>query len=243
MIKKLMNGIVTGLAALTLSGCAVYLKPKIPEDFSVVPEYRVGMDAFYTKATVSRELRTTPVHPSDASFLSGSTTTRNPSGPGGAVKAGVAASVGVPDFRVYVGGDLKYSGLSLIDARKQQSSDPRPPEQGSFVDTRLLQSYTVMPLAGLEATVGKFIFRLEGGMPYSRFDVESGHERYGRFDPVQHERWAGWGKHVRADVLFKTSEKWYAGGSLGYEHFDAEFAGEKSDIDSFFGAVQIGVKF
>ncbi len=243
MIKKLMRGVITGLAALTLSGCGIYMKPKdVPQDFSVCPEYRVGMDGFYTKANVSRQLRTTPAHPNDP-FLSGSTTTGNPSGFDVVPKVGVVASAGVPQFRAYAGGDLRYSVFSLIDARKQQDSDTRPREQGSFVDTQLIPTYTVLPLVGLEATLDKFTFRVEAGLPYAGFKVRSGHERYSKFEKVQEDRWAGWGEHIKADVLYKISDGWRAGGSLGYEHFDAEFGGEKSDIKSILGFLQFEYKF
>ncbi len=246
MIKKLMNGIVTGLAALTLSGCAIHVKPTdVSKDFSVVPEYRVGMDGFYTKANVSRQLRTTPAHPND-SFLSGSTTTGNPSGADVALKAGVVASAGVPKFRVYAGGDLRYSCsfiYSGIDARKQQDSDTRPAAQGSFVDTQLIPTYTILPLIGLEATLGEFTFRVEAGRPYAGFKVRSGHERYGKFEKVQEDSWAGWGEHYKADVLYKISDGWRAGVSLGYEHYDAEFGGEKSNIKSILGFLQFEHKF
>jgi len=246
MIKQLMHGLVTGLAALTLSGCAVHFKPEdVPKDFSVYPEYRVGMDVFYTKANVSRQLRTTPVHLNDP-FLSGSTTTGNPRGPDVALKVGAVASAGVPKFRVYAGGDLRYSCslmYSGIDARKQQDSDTRPAAQGSFVDTQLIPSYTVLPLVGLEAALGDFTFRVEAGLPYAGFKVRSGHERYGKFEQVQQDTWAGWGEHVKGDVLYKISDDWRAGVSLGYEHFGAEFGGEKSDIKSILGFLQFEYKF
>jgi len=243
-MKSIIRGMVTGLAALALSGCGVYLKPKdIPQDFSVIPEYRVGMDGFYTKANVSRQLRTTPVHPDDASFLSGATTTSNPRGADFALKAGAVASAGVPEFRMYAGGDLRYSIFPLIDARKQQESDTRDENSGSFVNTLLVPTYTVLPLAGLETTLDDFTFRIEAGLPYSGFKVSSGHERFGRFSQVQQDRWEGRGEHVKVDVLYKASDRLRVGGSLGYEHFDAEFGGEKSDIKSILGFLQFEYKF
>jgi hypothetical protein len=192
---------------------------------------------------VSKSLRTTPVHPDDSSFLSGETTTGNPRGLGSAVKAGIAASAGTPGFRVYAGGDLKYGAFSAIGARKQQDSDPRPESQGSFVDTRLIPVYTVLPLVGVEAALGSTVLRAEAGVPYSKYKVESGHERFGKFKKVQEESWKGKGVHVRGDVLFRISEDWRFGGSVGYEHFDAEFAGEKSDIESILGFLQLEYRF
>lgn len=244
-MEKLMRGLVTGLAALALSGCGIYTKPtEVSKNFSVYPEYRAGVEGFYTKANVSRKLRTTPAHPDDS--FSGETTTGNPSGFNVALKAGAVASAGTPNFRMYAGGDVRYGGhevFSGTNATKQQEMDTRPKEKGAFAETQLLQLYTVMPVLGLEWKLDNFLFRLEGGIPYSSYQVRSGHSRYNEFEEVQQDKWTGWGEHVRADVLYNIADKWRAGVSLGYEHFDAEFGGEKSDIKSILGFLQFEYKF
>ena len=244
-MKKLMRGLITGLAGLTLAGCGIYTKPsEVSKDFSVYPEWRVGVDAFYTKANVSKQLRTTGPHPDDP-FLSGDTTTGNPSGVNVALKVGAVASAGTPDFRVYAGGDVRYGGHEIFSAtedRKQQISDTREPQFGSYAFTQLLQLYTAMPVLGIEKVLGDFTVRAEVGLPYSWYQVRSGHDRYNKFEQVQQDRWDGWGQHVRADFLYKVTDNWSAGLSVGYEHFKAEFGGEKSDIESFLGFLQFEYK-
>ena len=242
MMYKLANGILAGVAAIALSGCGITLKPVTPDDLSVRPEYRAGADLAYTQATVSRALRTTPAHPADT-FLSGNTTTGNPSGIDVALKAGAVVSVGGPGLRVYAGGDARYSVLADVSARKKREGDVRGDNNAAYAQTQLVPSYAAIPIVGIEAVIGEMTVRVEGGMPYASFKAESGDYRFDTFRPVQSARWAGWGKHLGIDARYSLAKDWRVGLSLGYEQFNAEFGGEKSDIKSFLGALQMEFKW
>ncbi len=196
------------------------------------------------------QIQTTPVHPDDSSFLTGQTTTNlDESDWGFGLTAGLVGSIGNDDLRLKIGADIRLNLFRKDDYRegiydvKQQVSDTRPASSGSFVFTQVIPDYfTYIPFAGVEKVLSEsLLLSFEFGLPYMKWEVRSGHDRWGKWQTVQEDSWSGFGRRYTGTIAFKRDGKnvWFISGF--YERYRPEFAEGKADATCFGGL--IGVRF
>ena len=214
-----------------LTGCATLKKGRV--------DVRGGLTAISYDLDIGQRLQTTPVHPDDASFLSGNTTTNLTGGwQPFSTEVGFAALWG-DKIRFETGLMTRISypeeewRKGIFDTR-QQVSDMRPSANGSHVYTLFKPGrLTVTPFIGVRASLSRAVrVMLEAGLPWTDFEVESGHDRYGNWQRVQKDSWSGLGRNASLSFNFGKGENAYYVGVMR-EDFPAEFAGEDSPISSF----------
>jgi hypothetical protein len=244
------------LTALVFCLCLVvgYVKPA-NADPSTVPAKeesteqsselgtRVGPEVNIYKIHLGDKIQTTPVHPSDSGFLRGATTTAISNGTDFGLKGGVWKKFANKKggFNFTLGLDARINLASLADYHggifevRQQRSDIRPGENGSFVYTQLKPGLlTFIPYAGIGYEIKNFNFVLEFGLPQTQFTASSGHDRFGRWEEVQSSNWSGWGQRYGLKVIF--SPRLDSGSNLclsvSKEKYKPIFLDEQADIDS-----------
>jgi hypothetical protein len=249
--KIVCSALIAGSALL--NGCAGYYKQGEKYDkegFYLESELRGGCEYMRYRANLGNKIQTTPVHPDDSGFLTGSTKAEAKRGWDVPVRGGAGVSVGTPELRVGVGLDARINPLAQTEYREgiyktaQQSSDTRPPELGSFVYTIIKPKwFTAIPVVTAEANLGDLKIRAEAGMPYGGFEVESGHDRWGEWEAAQRESWKGFGRRYTLGADIPVSEGIRVGIFGGVEKYNVEFDGEKGKINAILGAVQLGLDF
>ena len=271
MFKKIKTklGILVLAAASALSSNSGCSYVQNVDSFSGLDklETNLSFDFLYYYSHLGKKIQTTPVHPDDAGFLTGETST-NVAGSGLEIvpRCGIRQPIlnleGI--IKLKVGADCKFNLMGqaenggIYDVR-QQVSDIRPADQGSFVFT-WVKPYilTLNPLVELEITPFEnknLKFGLEYGNTYTGFEVLSGHDRWGYWDPVQRESWSGHGHSF--GIKFNWGENKYDKYQkfctpadcdkatfifLGKESYrNMEFAGEKAKIDAY--SIYLGFEF
>jgi hypothetical protein len=152
------------------------------------------------------ESKTIPVHPADASFLSGNTDVKAGSAPDLVVlDLGLEARYGKKEgFNIFGGVDLELDlgvnqmGYSSAGDRqdwgmyssKQQSSDTRPESTGSFVYDKLEQdTFSLIPFLGVGYKFENYSLDFEYGLHSRKFKREWGHERSNNEESVGSENY------------------------------------------------------
>lgn len=261
-LKSTLGALALSAAVLFGQGCAATSRKPVWWDQreKVYPavEARMGLDYVYYRTKLPHQIETTPVHPDDAGFLTGETRADVDSGYDIAPKLGLGASLGGENLRLIVGGDVRYNpGATTSDddsdaynftweygdgiyQRKQQASDTRSMDSGSFVFTSFdPEGVTYVPSVGIEATFFKKIrLGIEAGLPYSRFKVRSGHDRFRRWQTVQKDSWTGYGESFGASIGCiddnpSDAKRSSISLSVRQERYEPRFAGERAEIDSF----------
>ena len=211
------NAILTAVLLLwCVSGCAMYSPLDgtldIADGIEGTHGLRYGLDAEFLNVNLDDDVKTTPVHPDDAGFLTGTTITDIE---GSALDhlnvvpyVGWDIGVGTENVKVVGGAAIRFNLIALQDGYRegihgveQQSSDPRG-SMGSFAYT-----YVEMGLVTLEPDVG---IRIDGdnnlwaefrvGFPYSSVDVESGWDRWGAWEKFDSSSWRGFGQRFSVTV-------------------------------------------
>jgi hypothetical protein len=259
LTQKVCALLAAGALAFGASGCGmkVYRDKEIGGGIYAGGAADFGLEYLrWDDIKLGKKIRTTPVHPDDASFLSGDTTTDNPRRPdsGLALRTSLEGSAGLERVRLKVGGAARFSGSS-DDYRegsydvKQQSSDTRPAADGSFVFTQFTpDTTTLIPYVGIEVIPVKNYLRVgvEYGFPYTGFEVTSGYDRYGNWQTHQSEHWSGFGQRVGATIHYSP---WGEDSGtclflfVGKETYKPTFAGEKAEIGTLSGSVFLGFKW
>lgn len=214
-----------------------------------------GFDLVSYGAELGEKIRTTPVHPSDSLFLSGSTTTANPDDGLNfdfAPKLGISGSVGSGVLRLIGGASVRFNWLSTQDGYRegmhsvrQQVSDTRPSGSGSFVFTQVIpEFYTITPSVGVEWDIANNVtLEASVGFPYMEWEVQSGHDRVGLWETVQTDSWSGFGMRYSAGTHFTFFDNIRAVLQGFYEEFEPDFAGEEATISGAGGYLGFSVRF
>ncbi|MEE9274463.1 MAG: hypothetical protein V3V62_04040, partial [bacterium] len=115
----------------------------------------------------------------------------------------------------------------------------------SFVFTQLIPDpVTLIPFVGFELLMTKdFWIGAELGLPYTGFDVRSGHDRFSSFETVRKDSWDGFGKSGSGRLSYVVSDNVEIFAVGGQEKYTPRFAGEKATIRIVFGFFGIKVKF
>jgi len=247
---RVFSIVVTVAILLFVAGCGVVSKPIIGQkrdDFLVRARGSVEL-AYFDAKELGTKIRTTPVHPEDAGFLRGQTTTDLISEFVALPKAGLIGFLGDESLRLTASIDLRLNRFSdpgykegLYD-RKKQVSDIRPPFSGSFVYTQIVPGYfTYIPSVGIEGNIDWLMLGFELGFPYTNWEVESGHDRWGKWEKVQSDSWSGFGRRYTGTVGAQVDESVILFLSGFYEQYQPTFLGEsaKFDIIGGFGGVML----
>ncbi|MFC1721554.1 hypothetical protein ACFL0Z_01425 [Patescibacteria group bacterium] len=227
------------LLLLAAAGCSIYQKGiPLGEHTNGTLSVEGVFDVVQYDIELGDKIQTTDVHPADSGFLSGETTAELSSPIDGGVRFGLHYLQEYKQMGWKLGLDLRANpwgagtgyraGMYEVE---QQSSDTRPPGSGSFVYTQLRPRYiTPIPFAGLQWRGSHFQMEIDVGSPYGDFTVESGHDRWGKWEPVQSESWSGWGQWYQGRIGYVTnSDRAYLLG-VYFEKYGAEFLGEPGDI-------------
>jgi hypothetical protein len=182
-----------GLFLMTITSYAQVLLGYAPRFQLELSQYTADLDTAFA---------TTPVHPADAGFLTGSTSVQPDSYMNAGLRLGIIGYATSGYVRLGMGCDAAFNTLGGLDSERegmydtrQQVSDTRPAGSGSFVFSQVTPSYwTIMPC--LEASVGNFesiTFTLGIGFPFMEWEAKSGHDRFGSWQTVQDDSWTGVG--------------------------------------------------
>jgi len=253
-MKKSLAGLLAIVCA-AVSGCAFnapFRGQDEKEGIYFDGKIRSGIDVIGYDVNLGKKFQTTPVHPDDADFLHGETTTNVGGKVDGAPRIGLEGSWGIKEARFKLVGDIRYNLLSSrtgyrvgIYDTEQQISDPRPAANGSFVFTQFRPNpFTFIPSIGFESTLSdKLVLEFELGLPYTGFDVRSGHDRYGRWQTVQKDSWNGFGLSFGGAIGWHISDDLTFFLNGGYETYNPKFAGEKAKVGAGKGAILLEYEF
>ncbi len=239
-IRSLFLG--AGIAFASITGCMMnaaplsdfYKKPQKTEECSIRPEYRLGIKASYTKTKLPENTRTTC-----------ETTTKSPDGFDLRPTAGAVLSTG-SWLRFFVGGEAEWSLFSKLKSRHRAYEEKdhviTSEKQSPIVFTELTQLYTIKPLVGIEARIDPFKFRVEGKIPYTLVEVESGYLRREGLDSLQSDSWKGWGQGASASAFYGKESGFRGGLFVEVEKFEPDF-GKGSEIENILGFLQFEWRF
>ncbi len=249
---KILLFVFVVVGMIFCEGCVVAEK-EVKQGIYSKTEMRLGVDTVVYKADLGKNIKTTPVHPDDPSFLSGETAT----GPDSydvdnlnwAPIAGLFGSIGSKNLRLVGGVSGRWNMLHYEDdyregfhSTKQQVSDLRPKSDGSFVFTQLVpDAFTFIPSVGLEAEISNLTIGANVGFPYMGWEARSGHDRWGSWETAQKDSWKGFGTRYSGTIGFNLNnenDKLFI--SVFQEEYKAKFAGDKAKISGL-GALLIYV--
>jgi len=190
-------------------------------------------------------------NPGDAGFLEGDTTCKVEDGWGVGLKFGIEGLFGNGDARAKVGLDARVNLMAaefyrggIYDVR-QQSSDTRPAESGSFVYSLLKPSpVTVVPHAGVELRVKDDLWLdLEAGAPFMGWTLASGWDRYGKWHQAHHASWWGLGARGTVGLRWDLGDKTSLRVMVGYEGYRPEFHRQPAEVHGILGAIGMAIRF
>ena len=249
--KNLLVALLLVLSALLLTNCSAPVK-RWDHNGKKYTEIGVRANLDYIQWTfdIGDAIQTTGVHPDDAGFLTGTTTTDLDGEDGLLPRVGLMASIGTNKMRVTCGTDLRFC-LAGDDYQKgwydtrQHSSDQRPPSGGSFVFTQLTPDLlSMMPYVALEVWLHeKVILGIEAGFPYTGFEARSGHDRFGSWKTVQKDDWSGFGTRFAGTAGYKYDDNLLISLGAFQESYQAEFVGEDADIKGGGGFIEFRYDF
>ena len=241
LVSKIAGAAVLG-AALLGSGCELpssgrELKQKEYTNSNGGTIYsgkELSMNLGVRQYDIKMEKKTIPVHPDDAGFLHG-TTDVNASGKyldvpvafktKGLVGVEKVAFTGGLELRLNTGHPSERDSKTYMYDYKQQSSDPRPDSEGSFVFDKIDPYWgTVVPTIGVKLfPCEKYQVDLEYGTPFTSATRTWGNHRYAEEDPTGSKTSSAFGQRVSGEFGYffdKTS-----GVSVGYAREWTKFEG------------------
>ena len=256
-------------AGLLLSGGCGIEGPLLTTDTEPIAfelRGRASFEPIVYRAKLGERIKTTPVHPGDAGFLAGATSSQPDEcyfvqrEPGSdwfqdkvnwAPTLGLFGGVGTDVLKFYAGASVRANTIHLRDgyregifSARKQVSDVRPDSMASFVFTRIRPGLgAVIPAAGVRAVLDKLILQAEVGFPYQRWEARSGHDRFGTWQVTQEDTWTGFGLRYAGTVAFRGDDDDSAVFvTAAYEDFNrVKFAGQRAHISGV--GVLIGVMF
>jgi len=212
---------IGALLVAFLSGCSLHTKlagTEVVDGIDCRHGIRCGVDMEFLDVELDNDVKTTPVHPGDAGFLVGNTTTDIDSdfedNANLVPYVGYDVQVGNENVKLVGGAMLRFNGVSRSDDYRdgihgvaKQSSDVRPDANASFAYTYVdVGALTVEPDIGIRVKHDDSPvwaeFRV--GFPYSRIEVESGWDRWGGWQKFDRDRWTGFG--LRPSITVGSAE-------------------------------------
>lgn len=224
-------------------GCAATNTNRIPGEPYSAMDVRSSFDSIKYNIKLGKSIQTTSTHPDDTRLKPTETTAPLDSYSANGLKVGLESSFGRDDeIRFKIGADLRYgfcrdgNSITILEERKQ-NTDVHGSESYAF--TKMTQDMlTFTPIIGAEKDVyGVFRIGVEGGFPYTGFDVESGYDRLGQWQPVKKDSWSGFGKRFGINLSVSDSKsirRLFRGLSFfaGTETFNPKFSGENGTIET-----------
>lgn len=199
------------------------------------------------------ESKDVPVHHSDAGFLHGSTRV-NASGSGFGVYAlrpGLEAVAGNKSFEFLAGADLDVDltevfngqGVGSMYDYKQQESDKRDKDHGSFVYDKLNpEFFSVAPFIGARLKGETVLLGGELAFLNKEFRREWGHHRFNTESSIDAETYSSNGQRLsvligwREDQGKKYASPFFRGFEFSTERYDLEGKGKLNEW-SFMGLI------
>jgi hypothetical protein len=104
---------------------------------------------------------------------------------------------------------------------------------------RRRDNVSIEPFIGMDIKLfDKLILGVEAGIPHNSFMYEKFHWRYNKFETAERDNWNGPGKSLRGLVLIDLNGLNF-GITAGYEEYNAEFMGEKTDVKNVTGGIYL----
>jgi hypothetical protein len=196
-MKTLKNLALAGFASLAMlanAGCSAHIFNKTDHSIDYLA-HQLSLQAGpggYKASSVPKKWQTIPVHPDDAGFLHGDTTTdiNDISYDGGAGRFAFGMGWGHKtdshNTRLMAGVEISGCGEFYGFETKRQASDIRPGDSCSKVYSNLgVCGNTFAPYIGLETIINKnFYLGASAALAGYDIDAEAGHARFGAHEPV-----------------------------------------------------------
>ena len=212
---------VFALVLVVLSvGCMAEKKigrVELSENLFHTHSIRGGLDIEILEFDLDDDAKTTPVHPHDASFLSGDTSVsieedrwKNPNF---VPWVGWDTKTGTENLQAVGGFSLRLNTASLNDEYQegyygvdQQISDTRG-GYGSFNYSRAeIGLLTFEPDVGVRCQHEALWAEFRIGFPHTQFKSESGWDRWGMWEKYQSEDWSGFGQRLSVTIGTTTDD-------------------------------------
>jgi len=240
-ILPLIGAAAVAVASFLGGGCSAVNTNRLPGTPYSAVDFRGSFDSVKYNVKLGKKAQTTRTHPDDTRLPPTDTEAPLDSYAANRLRFGLEVSFGIDnELRFKAGADIGY-GFSkegeevIILEERRQATDI--PGSESYAFTRLTQDrFTFTPVIGAERDFyGVFRIGVEGGFPYTGFDVESGYDRFGQWQTVKNNSWSGYGKRfgINLDVLDSEYVMLPFRGMYifaGNESFSPEVGGEKGTI-------------
>ncbi len=235
-----LGSIVLAAAVSLGQGCAV--TPS--REYNSIA-LRSGLETSVYSIDIGEKVQTTPTHPDD-SIQPTETSAKLSSHYGNGVRLGLENSYGNDDYRLGIGWDTRYvfcrdgGRLEMLAEKRQETNGSE-----SYAFTRLtpMKFGHALFVRGEKKVYGNIRLGAEVGFPYSGFTVESGRDRYGKWETLRKERWSGFGRLFRLTLDAGLSERYIMSFSAGFESFEPDFGGESGRIQSVTASGGITISF
>jgi len=238
------------IGALGISGCNTGDAHRRNEFYPAIAP-RVGVDiiSYETKYPASSE--TTFVHDADGGPSKGSARAQIKGYDSAGFKLGLEGSVGWDYLRLKTGFDTRFNSNSSRNSYRTYQGDsetaPQPIPWQSYAYTQTWNSpMTYIPFVGIESNLDWLKLGVEYGWPKMGFNVERGHDRYGKWETVEKQSWNGTGSRLGTYIGVRPGGKESPISFLfeyAQENYGVKFGKDKGKVKAETYGIKLAVEF